>query len=140
MYLSMHACINVLTMNRILTFTFYLLLLSTAQWSYWDGLRKFESENHDYLQGQIGNPKGEDKPNKKFYDPRVWVRKAEEAMVARVMVSCEKLKSKDTYEPSTEPGASQCTPVKATPNPVLFMAAGAFVGSAATILLKTLTK
>jgi len=36
-----------------------------TQWSYWDGLRKYESENHDFLQGQIGNPTGADKPNKK---------------------------------------------------------------------------
>jgi fructose-bisphosphate aldolase, class II len=55
-----------------------------TQWAYWDGVRKFEAEKHDYLQGQIGNPEGEDKPNKKFYDPRVWIRKAEEAMIARL--------------------------------------------------------
>jgi fructose-bisphosphate aldolase, class II len=35
-----------------------------TQWAYWDGIRKFEAENRDYLQGQIGNPKGKDKPNK----------------------------------------------------------------------------
>jgi fructose-bisphosphate aldolase class II len=54
------------------------------QWAYWDGIRKFEKENHDYLQGQLGNPKGPDAPNKKFYDPRVWLRKAEESMGERV--------------------------------------------------------
>lgn len=37
-----------------------------TQWAYWDGLRAFEAKNHDYLQGQIGNPKGADKPNKVF--------------------------------------------------------------------------
>ena len=47
------------------------------QWAYWDGVRRFASENEGYLQTQIGNPDGEDKPNKKFYDPRNWVRKAE---------------------------------------------------------------
>jgi len=45
-----------------------------TQWATWDGIRSFEAEKHDYLQGQIGNPDGEDKPNKKFYDPRVWLR------------------------------------------------------------------
>ena len=50
-----------------------------TQWAYWDGIRKFEAANHDYLQGQIGNPEGDDKPNKKYYDPRVWIRKAEES-------------------------------------------------------------
>jgi len=79
-----------------------------TQWAYWDGLRAFESESHDYLQGQIGNPKGADKPNKKFYDPRVWIRKAEESMCARVGVSMEKLGSKGTYPKSDEPGSSQC--------------------------------
>lgn len=54
------------------------------QWAAWDGVRKFEAEKHDYLQGQIGNPEGEDKPNKKFYDPRVWIRKSEEAAVTRL--------------------------------------------------------
>ena len=68
-----------------------------TQWSYWDGLRKFEAEKHDYLQGQIGNPTGEDKPNKKFYDPRVWIRKAEESMIERCGVSMEKLLCKGVY-------------------------------------------
>lgn len=55
-----------------------------TQWAYWNGLRNFEAKNRDYLQGQIGNPDGEDKPNKKFYDPRNWLRKAEESMVERL--------------------------------------------------------
>jgi fructose-bisphosphate aldolase class II len=68
-----------------------------TQWAYWDGIRKFEAENHDYLQGQIGNPGGPDKPNKKKYDPRVWVRAAEESMTARCQVSMEKLGSTGKY-------------------------------------------
>ncbi len=55
-----------------------------TQWAYWDGIRAFHSEHEGYLQGQIGNPDGDDQPNKKFYDPRVWLRKAEESMVARL--------------------------------------------------------
>jgi len=35
-------------------------------------------------QGQIGNPDGPEKPNKKFYDPRVWLRKSEESAVVRL--------------------------------------------------------
>jgi fructose-bisphosphate aldolase class II len=54
-----------------------------TQWAFWDGVRMYDQKNHAYLQGQIGNPDGEDKPNKKFYDPRAWLRKAEESMVAR---------------------------------------------------------
>eukprot|EP00095_Tigriopus_kingsejongensis_P002784 snap_masked-scaffold623_size123039-processed-gene-0.10 protein:Tk02784 transcript:snap_masked-scaffold623_size123039-processed-gene-0.10-mRNA-1 annotation:"fructose-bisphosphate aldolase" len=54
-----------------------------TQWAYWVGLRDFYEKNKAYLQGQVGNPDGEDKPNKKFYDPRVWVRAAEETMMKR---------------------------------------------------------
>ena len=69
-----------------------------TQWAYWDGLRKFEADKHDYLQQQIGNPEGPDAPNKKYYDPRNWIRKSEESMIARVGLSMEKLGCTDTYE------------------------------------------
>lgn len=55
-----------------------------TQWAYWNGLRKFYESNKGYLQGQIGNPDGADKPNKSKYDPRVWVRKSEEEMIVRL--------------------------------------------------------
>lgn len=55
-----------------------------TQWAFWDGVRKYESKNHDYLQGQLGNPEGPDKPNKKKYDPRVWLREGEKAMIERL--------------------------------------------------------
>ncbi len=66
-----------------------------TQWAYWDGVRAFEAANRDYLQGQIGNPDGDDKPNKKFYDPRVWVRKAEESLIARLKQAFEDLNAID---------------------------------------------
>ena len=56
-----------------------------TQWSYWDGIRAYEAKNHDYLQQQIGNPEGETKPNKKYYDPRMPVRSAEESTVERLL-------------------------------------------------------
>ena len=62
-----------------------------TQWAYWDGVRAFEAANRGYLQGQIGNPDGADKPNKKFYDPRVWLRKGEETLIARLKVAFEDL-------------------------------------------------
>ena len=62
-----------------------------TQWAFWDGIRAYEAEKHDYLQAQIGNPEGEDKPNKKMYDPRVWLRKGEEAMIARLQKAFEDL-------------------------------------------------
>lgn len=55
-----------------------------TQWATWDGVRAYEAKNHDYLQGQIGNPDGEDKPNKKYYDPRKWMREGEVSMVVRL--------------------------------------------------------
>lgn len=55
-----------------------------TQWATWNGIRQYEAKNHDYLQGQIGNPTGEDAPNKKYYDPRVWLRAGQESMVARL--------------------------------------------------------
>merc|ERR1712241_339245 len=54
-----------------------------TQWAYWAGLLKFYKKNEGYLQGQIGNPEGEDKPNKSYYDPRKWVRTSEESMRER---------------------------------------------------------
>ena len=62
-----------------------------TQWAYWDGVRAYEAANHDYLQGQIGNPEGADKPNKKKYDPRVWLRAGENAMIDRMKVAFEDL-------------------------------------------------
>ncbi|PHS33787.1 MAG: class II fructose-bisphosphate aldolase [Sulfurovum sp.] len=55
-----------------------------TQWAFWDGVRGYVAEHKDYLQGQIGNPEGEDKPNKSHYDPRKWIRSAEVAMVKRL--------------------------------------------------------
>lgn len=54
------------------------------QWAFWDGIRKFYMAKQGYLQGQIGNPEGVDAPNKKYYDPRVWLRKGEESIVERL--------------------------------------------------------
>lgn len=62
-----------------------------TQWAFWDGVRQYEKKNHEYLQGQIGNPEGDDKPNKKKYDPRVWVREGEKAMIERLKVAFEDL-------------------------------------------------
>lgn len=64
-----------------------------TQWAFWNGVRKFEAKNHDYMQGQIGNPKGADKPNKKFYDPRKWLRACEVSMKERVLEAYHALES-----------------------------------------------
>ena len=64
-----------------------------TQWAYWDGLRGFYQSKKAYLQSQIGNPEGEDKPNKKFYDPRVWIREAEKGMMKRATLAFQELGS-----------------------------------------------
>jgi len=55
-----------------------------TQWATWNGVHKYIEKNHDYLQGQIGNPEGNDKPNKKYYDPRKWLRAGQVGLVIRV--------------------------------------------------------
>ena len=55
-----------------------------TQWACWDGVRTYVTANHDFLQGQIGNPTGTDAPNKKYYDPRTWLRAGQSSMVARL--------------------------------------------------------
>lgn len=55
-----------------------------TQWAAWQGVKEYYEANQAYLQGKIGNPEGDDKPNKKYYDPRVWLRKLEESMVCRL--------------------------------------------------------
>jgi len=67
-----------------------------TQWATWDGIRQYYQKNEGYLQGQIGNPDGADKPNKKFYDPRVWLRAAQTSMVARLEQAFKELNAVGT--------------------------------------------
>lgn len=66
-----------------------------TQWAFWNGIREFYLKNEGYLQGQIGNPDGEDKPNKKYYDPRVWLRAGEVSLVNRLKEAFEALNCMD---------------------------------------------
>ncbi|MFZ4786148.1 MAG: class II fructose-bisphosphate aldolase [Flavobacteriales bacterium] len=61
------------------------------QYAYMAGIRDYMVSKSVYLQGQIGNPEGADKPNKKFYDPRVWLREGEKTLVARLRQAFEDL-------------------------------------------------
>jgi fructose-bisphosphate aldolase class II len=54
------------------------------QWAFTHGVKKYMDEKDAYLQTQIGNPEGDDKPNKKFYDPRAWQRQGEISFVERL--------------------------------------------------------
>ena len=61
------------------------------QWAFWDGVRDYYVTKEGYLQGQIGNPDGDDVPNKKYYDPRSWLRAAEQSFVDRLKVAFDDL-------------------------------------------------
>lgn len=68
------------------------------QFAYTEGIRDYMVDNIDYLRAQIGNPDGEEKPNKKFYDPRVWVRKGEETFAKRLVKAFEDLNNVNTLK------------------------------------------
>ncbi|MCD6092259.1 MAG: class II fructose-bisphosphate aldolase [Bacteroidales bacterium] len=55
-----------------------------TQWAFWEGVKNYYDGKKDYLQTQIGNPEGEDVPNKKHYDPRKWLRAGEESVIKRL--------------------------------------------------------
>lgn len=61
------------------------------QWAFWDGVRNYYEDKKAYLQGQLGNPEGADSPNKKYYDPRVWLREGEKTFIARLKEAFEDL-------------------------------------------------
>ena len=61
------------------------------QWAFWNGIRDYYEDKKDYLQGQIGNPEGDDKPNKKFYDPRAWLRQGENYFIDRLETAFQEL-------------------------------------------------
>ena len=66
------------------------------QYAFMEGTREYFNEKTDYLKNQIGNPDGPDSPNKKYYDPRVWLRKAEENFVIRLTKCFEDLNNINT--------------------------------------------
>jgi fructose-bisphosphate aldolase, class II len=68
-----------------------------TQWAFWEGIHQFYLDKKDFLQGQIGNPEGEDKPNKKYYDPRAWLRSGEKGIVDRLKVAFEDLNALNRY-------------------------------------------
>lgn len=68
------------------------------QFAYTEGIRDYMIENVEYLRTQIGNPDGEEKPNKKFYDPRGWIRKGEETFSKRLVRAFEDLNNINTLK------------------------------------------
>lgn len=66
-----------------------------CQYAYLEGIRDYILKKQDYLKTPVGNPEGEDKPNKKYFDPRVWVREGEKTMAKRVTEALEIFHTKD---------------------------------------------
>ena len=66
------------------------------QYAFMSGSRDYFTKNIDYLKSQIGNPKGDEMPNKKYYDPRVWLRKSEESFVERLEKAFKDLNNVNT--------------------------------------------
>ncbi|WP_053971382.1 class II fructose-bisphosphate aldolase [Mangrovimonas sp. ST2L15] len=66
------------------------------QYAFMSGIRDYMTEHAEYLKTQIGNPDGDDSPNKKYYDPRVWLRKGEETFVTRLKKAFEDLNNVNT--------------------------------------------
>jgi fructose-bisphosphate aldolase class II len=69
-----------------------------TQWATWKGVMDYYKNNEGYLQGQIGNPDGDDKPNKKYYDPRVWQRAGQLEMIARLEQAFTELNAMDSWK------------------------------------------
>lgn len=68
-----------------------------TQWATWQGVLNYYHANSAFLQGQIGNPNGEDKPNKSYYDPRVWNKAGQQSMVARLLTCFDDLNCVGRY-------------------------------------------
>jgi len=66
-----------------------------TQWATWEGIKEYYEKNRGYMQSQIGNPDGEEKPNKKYYDPRVWLRAGQITLVERVKTAFKDLNAID---------------------------------------------
>ncbi|CAM1362243.1 fructose-bisphosphate aldolase, class II [Tenacibaculum litopenaei] len=66
------------------------------QYAFTEGVRDYMKEKSAYLQSQIGNPEGDDVPNKKYYDPRKWLREGEQTFKARLKQAFEDLNNVNT--------------------------------------------
>lgn len=67
-----------------------------TQWAYWEGVKNYYEAKKEYLQTQVGNPEGKNKPNKRHYNPRAFIREGEKSMIQRVQQVCDNLGSVGT--------------------------------------------
>jgi fructose-bisphosphate aldolase class II len=68
------------------------------QWAFWEGVHNYYKKNQAYLQSQLGNPSGDDSPNKKYYDGRVWIREGEVAIKNRLVQAYQELNGVNKLE------------------------------------------
>ncbi len=69
-----------------------------TQWAFTSPIKKYMDQNDGYLHSQIGNPEGDDKPNKKQIDPRAWTHLGEKGMAARLVQAFEDLGATGKFE------------------------------------------
>jgi fructose-bisphosphate aldolase class II len=69
-----------------------------TQWAFTHPIKKYMDDKSAYLQGQLGNPEGPDKPNKKYIDPRAWVHLGEKGMAARLVEAFKDLNSFNQFD------------------------------------------
>jgi fructose-bisphosphate aldolase class II len=69
-----------------------------TQWAFTQPIKKYMDAKSPYLQGQIGNPEGDDKPNKKVIDPRAWLHLGEKGMAARLVQAFEDLGTRGKFD------------------------------------------
>jgi fructose-bisphosphate aldolase class II len=68
-----------------------------TQWAFLRPIKQYMDDKSAYLQAQLGNPEGPDKPNKKYIDPRHWLHLGEQGLTARVIEACKHLGSFDKF-------------------------------------------
>ena len=68
------------------------------QFAFTEGIRDYMNNNIDYLKTQIGNPEGAEQPNKKYYDPRKWLRVGESTLKTRLIQAFEDLNNVNTLD------------------------------------------
>ena len=66
------------------------------QFAFTEGIRDYMTSKIDYISTQIGNPEGDDVPNKKHYDPRKWLREGEQTFKKRLIKAFEDLNNVNT--------------------------------------------
>lgn len=67
-----------------------------TQYCYLEGVRDYILSRKEYLMSQVGNPEGEHKPNKKFFDPRIWIREGEKSMCRKIEILLNDFRTANT--------------------------------------------